>query len=170
MKNAILIVLLILSVLVVSGQEKEKKSRKEKKAEKNAELIEQTKNLVDSKNFVFVPRTANPMSGKAITLTGGYDLTLNNDSVTSYLPYYGRAYSAAYGVENPMRFNLPVSDYTSEKTKKGYEVRFSVKNANDLINLTFHIMETGSATLQVNSTNRQGISYYGVLETQLRKK
>lgn len=170
MKNAILFVVLIFSVTTVFGQDTEKKSRKEKKAEKEAALIEQTKNLVESKNFVFVPRTANPMGGRSVTLTTDFELTLTNDSVNSYLPYYGRAYSAAYGGESPMNFNLPTIDYSSEKTKKGYEVKFSVKNANDRINLTFQIMETGSTTLQVNSTNRQGISYFGVLEKKPEKK
>ena len=170
MKNTILAIILVFSVLAVSAQDNQKKSRKEKRAEKNAALIEQTKNLVESRNFMFVPRTANPMGGRTVNLTTDFELTMNNDSVSSYLPYYGRAYTAAYGGESPMNFNLPVNDYSSEKTKKGFEIKFSVKNANDLLNFTFQIMETGSTTLQVNSTNRQSISYFGSLEKKPEKR
>jgi hypothetical protein len=40
---------------------------------------------------------------------------------------------------------------------------FKTENKNDRLEYTFHIGETGSATLKVNSTNRQQISYYGDL-------
>ncbi len=170
MKNKVLIILLIFSVFAVNAQESGRKSRKERKAEKNAIQKEKISNLVEDKNFVFVPRTANPLSGTTVNLTTDFDLWFHNDSVNSYMPFYGRAYIAAYGGENPMNFISSVDDYSSEKTRKGYEVNFTVKNESDRLDFSFHIMETGLTTLQVNSTNRQSISYYGVLEEKESEK
>ena len=164
MKKLILTVIVFSLAFLVCAQDKEKKSRKEIKAEKNAKLIEETTKLVESKNFVFKARSANPMGARSVNLTTDYDVHIQNDSVYCYLPYYGRAYTAAYGGESPMNFQLPLTDYSSEKTKKGYNVKFTVKNGTDRINFSFQIMETGSTTLQVNSTNRQAISYFGSIE------
>lgn len=162
MKTTGLICMLILGVFLAGAQEK--KSTKQKKAEKQAMQIEQTRALVESNDFVFKARTANPMSGKTVNLTTEYDVAVRNDSVFCYLPYYGRAYIAAYGGESPMNFSLPVNDYTSVATKKGFRVNFFVRRGNDRIEFTFQIMKTGNTILQVNSTNRQSISYYGQLE------
>lgn len=170
MKNLLIIAILIFAMSLATAQETKKKSRKELRAEKNAILMEETTNLVESKNFVFKARSANPMGARSVNLTTEYDVTIQNDSVYSYLPYYGRAYSVAYGGESPMNFQLPFSDYSMEKTKKGYNVKFTVKKGTDRINFSFQIMETGSTTLQVNSTNRQAISYFGNIEKKEGKK
>ncbi len=164
MKKLIVAVLAFSFAFIANAQDTEKKSRKEIKAEKNAKLLEETTKLVESKNFVFKARTANPMGARSVNLTTEYDVTIQNDSVYCYLPYYGRAYSAAYGGESPMNFQLPVNDYSMEKTKKGYDVKFTVKRGTDRIDFSFRIMETGSTTLQVNSTNRQSIAYFGNIE------
>jgi hypothetical protein len=48
-----------------------------------------------------------------------------------------------------------------EKTKSGYDVHVKVQNVHDVIDLTFHISETGSTTVAAASINRQSISYTG---------
>ena len=169
MKKIILLVLILSCVTIINAQEK-KKSKKEIKAEKNAKLAAETTELINSKTFVFKARTAIPMGGRTVNLTTDYDVRVENDSVFSYMPYYGRAYTAAYGGESPMNFEAPILDYSSEKTKKGYQVKLVAKNKNDRIEFSFQIMETGSTTLVANSTNRQSISYYGMLVKKEEKK
>lgn len=165
MKIILFIGLFILSVTAAQAQESKKKSKKELKAEKKAQQIVETKALVESKSFIFAATNVNPMKGRSINLTSEYDVKIANDSIFSYLPYYGRAYTANYGgTESPMTFDSPADAYTMEETNKGYRVKVSAKNGNDRIDFTFHIFETGSTTLNVSSINRQAISYYGNLE------
>ena len=164
MKNLIIMVLLLISVSNLNAQETEKKSKKELKAEKEAKKIEEIKALVESKTFVFDARNANPMGGRTVTLTSEYDVKVTNDSIYSYLPYYGVAYTASYGgSDSPMNFKQPFETCDMEKTKKGYLVKVKVKNGNDMLDFSFHISETGTTTLSVSSVNRQAISYYGDL-------
>lgn len=165
MKKLALFAALALLFLSVQAQNSDKKSRKELKAEKKAQQIAEIKAIVENRNFVFNASTANPMSGSTVNLTTDYEMTIKNDSVFSYLPYYGVAHSgAAFGNNNsPMRFNKPIEQYSSEVTKNGYRVKFKVKNVNDVIDCTFHISETGSTALSVSSMNRQSINYSGDL-------
>ncbi len=171
MKNIIILAFLILAIISVNAQDSEKKSKKELKAEKNARLAEETKALVDSKTFVFDARTVNPMRGGTRTLTTQYEVRVENDSLFSYLPYFGRAYSVDYGsTESPMTFDSPIVDYSSKEAKEGYTIKIKVKKGSDNMDYTFQVSETGSTVLSVNSTNRQAISYYGEIKKKEEKK
>jgi hypothetical protein len=171
MKNIIILTFLMFSLISANAQDSKKKSRKEMKAEKNVKKAEETKNLVDSKTFVFDAKTVNPMGGTTRSITSPYDVRIENDSLFSYLPYFGRAYNVDYGnTESPMIFESPVKDFNAEKTKKGYTVKVKVKNGSDNLEYTFHVSETGSTMLSANSTNRQVITYYGELKKIEEKK
>lgn len=167
MRNIIVIIILIFSVITVNAQDQSKKSRKELRAEKKAQKAEEVKKLVDNKDFVFDARTAIPMQGGTVNLTTLYNVRLSNDSIFSYLPYYGVAYRVEYGsMESPVNFNAPIQEMNTEKTKDGYMVRVKVKNGMDNLDYRFNISETGMTTLAVNSTDRQLITYYGEINTK----
>jgi hypothetical protein len=172
MKTLMMMAILVICVLGVSAQETEKKSKKELKAEKEAKKIEETKALVESKMFVFDARTANPMKGRTMSLTTDYDVKITQDSIYSYLPYYGVAYTASYGgTDSPMIFDKPFDTINMEKTKKGYTIEVDVKNGNDKLDFSFYISENGTTTLSVSSTNRQSITYYGdIVKTDEKNK
>lgn len=163
MKNLLIISILIFSVIAVNAQDK--KTRKQKRAEKEAKLVEQTKKLIESKTWQFSATQMLPSKGRSRTLTDPYAVTLKDGNVDSYLPYFGTAYSASYGgSDSPMVFEAPMENYSQEEGKKGSVIiKFRAKNKNDTIDFTFTISPNGSASLSVNSTNRQHISYYGDL-------
>ena len=54
------------------------------------------KSIVESRTYSFIVQSATTQKGKTIHLTPGYGLILMNDSLSVYLPYYGRAYNAGY--------------------------------------------------------------------------
>ena len=158
---------LVLAFTLLAGhaQETEKLSRKERKALQEKQQIEEVKTLLNDKEYVFNPRTALPSGGRSRNLDGTFRAKISNNTIDCYLPFYGRAYSANYGSsEGPFTFTLPIEDYKMEDSKKGYKVEFNVKNQNDRITFLFQISETGTATLNLNSTNRQAISYHGNIE------
>ncbi len=165
MKSLLIALILLIPAFTIHAQETEKKSKKELKAEKEAKEMEDVKAMVDSKTFVFKARTVNPMKGRTINLTTDYDVKITGDSIFSYLPYFGVAYTASYGgTDSPMIFDKPFESCKSEKTKNGYLINVTAKNESDRLEYSFHISETGSTSLLVSSTNRQSISYYGDLE------
>ena len=162
MKNILIIGMLVLAFATANAQETKKLSRKEKKAARETLKIETTKTVLENKVYVFSATQVLPTGMRSKTLTSSYDVQIKNDTIICYLPYFGKAHTAAYGSNrSPMDFTQPIEDYKFEKTKKGYEIKFEASNNNDRLVFFFQIAETGSTSLSVNSTSRSTISYYG---------
>lgn len=165
MKIVIISVLLALSASFVYAQNSGNKSKKQLKAVKKAYQIEQIRTIVRSKNFVFKALTVVPKNERVKTLTSDFGIEVKNDSVYSYMPYFGNTYSRDYSSfkDSPMGFMQPIDSYKMERTRSGYVVRIKVKNQHDIIDLTFHISKTGNASVSASSINRQSISYSGII-------
>ena len=137
------------------------------KAEKKKQQAEKIRIIVaDSQHYVFVPQTAMPMSGGAKQLSYGYNLVISKDKLESYLPYYGRAYTADYGAtKSPLDFTSTDFAYTITNRKKGgWEVLIEIRDIKEANKMQLTIYDNGSATLQVMSNNRQPISFSGNVE------
>ncbi len=126
--------------------------------------------LVKSNSFKFVAQRANPLRGSLIDprilqLNGSYYLKVSKDTLNCYLPYFGVAQQAPYGSsENGIQFITTNFNYDKKQTGKSYEVTIVPKN-NDKANKMFlNISESGTATLNVNSNNRDAISFNGTIE------
>jgi len=146
------------------------KSRKERREERQEKRMEEVKNLVENKTFTFIPTHAMPLGGGSIQLSYTFEAEVRGDSIFSYLPFYGVAYHVKYGGRNsPFDFELPIENYEMEKVENGYRVKLEVKNKMDYITYSFHISQLGYSTLNVTSTNRQAISYYGRIEKPERE-
>lgn len=165
MKKYILFFMIVLASLGLHAQDKQKLSRKERRALEKEKITEKIKTLVEAQTFVFTPNQAIPVSMQAVNLSGIFSAQIKNDTIDCYLPFYGRAYTADYASQNgPFTFVLPIKNYNLEKTKKGYLVTFEVKNNMDNISFYFNIGTSAYTTLNLSSTNRQSMSYYGVID------
>jgi hypothetical protein len=123
----------------------------------------QVKSFIESKEFTFKARTVLPMTGGSRQLTTGYDMRFLGDSIVSYLPYFGRAYTATLGSESGgIEFTSTRFDYKAKPRKKGgWDVTIKPKDVKEVQEMDFTISDDGSASLRVTSTNRQPISFYG---------
>ncbi len=123
------------------------------------------KNLISSKNYLFVARTALPMGGRAINLTSPYDLRISGDTVASDLPYFGRAFVAPINPsEGGIRFTSTDFNYSVRDRKKGgWEIAILPKDLKDVRQMLLTVSESGYGTLQIISNNRQQISYNGFM-------
>ena len=121
------------------------------------------KALVDSQQYVFVAQTALPLSGHTRSLTPDYTLRVTKDAVVSTLPYFGQAYTAPLDPsKGGLDFKSSSFDYSvSDRKKGGWNITIKPKDNHDVQQLFLTISETGYASLQVNSTDRQGISFNG---------
>lgn len=119
---------------------------------------------ITSKHFVFKAQTVLPMSGTSRFLTSDYEVKLSGDSLTSYLPYFGRAYSVTYGERGGIDFTSTKFDYKIEPAKKGgWNVSIAPEDINNTQRFNFTISEDGYTYLQVFSTNRQPIAFNGYI-------
>lgn len=146
-----------------------------------------TAKIVAAKNYVFVATTAIPMNstemsnvlnkmngnatGGSINLTGSsYELKIMPDSIVSYLPYYGRSFTAPMNNdENGIKFTSTNFVYDVVKAKKGWQVTITIKDTKDSHRLNLSIGENGYATLNVNSNTKQSITFNGhIAEPKLK--
>jgi Domain of unknown function (DUF4251) len=123
------------------------------------------KRIVKSQNYVFVARMANPQIGSSRQLTTEYDVTVTPDTVVSFLPYFGRAYSAPINPsDGGIKFTSTKFDYQPSGDSKRWKITIKPKDAPEVQHLYLDIFDNGNATLQVISTNRQGISFDGYIK------
>ena len=75
---------------------------------------------IKSRDYIFYAQYATPQSGRQIPLTSNSTLTLKDDTLISYFPYFGRAYTAPVNPnENSIEFTSTKFSYTAKQTKKG---------------------------------------------------
>lgn len=137
------------------------------------EQQEKVAKLVGMQNFVFEATQANPQrisilnilpNGQQLrNLSSGYFLSVTKDSVKANLPFYGRAYTSNFNSDdNGIKFNTKDFNYHLKQKRKGiYEITIILNNVKSANELTLDITESGYATLQVQSINRDIISFYG---------
>lgn len=165
MKKVIFILISLFAFFSTNAQEIAKKSRKEIKTEKQLLKKEKVENLLSNKTFVFNATHALPMGGSSVNLNYSYNVEIENDTIVSYLPFYGVAHYVEYGGRNSgFDFTKPIKNYAFEKNDDGYLIEFEVSNKNDYFKFNFHISDLGFASLNVTSTNRQSISFYGTID------
>ena len=170
MKRIILFTLLITFFLPDIFAQEPEKSRKERREERQEKRMEEVKNLVENRTFAFIPTHAMPLGGGSIQLSYTFEAEVRGDSIFSYLPFYGVAYHVNYGGRNSaFDFSLPLENYEMEKDGNGYRIKLEVKNKMDYITYSLFVSELGYATLNVTSTNRQAISFYGRIEKPERE-
>ncbi len=164
MKRIILIS--VFNIFIFSGlMAQTPQSRSERRAEREENRIREVQEMLLNKSFVFIPTHAMPLGGGSIHLSYSFDAEIKGDSIISYLPFFGVAYRVDYGGrDTPFNFSLPFERYKMIKDGKGYQVNLEVKNKMDYISFMFQISELGYATLNITSTNRQAISFYGKIE------
>lgn len=90
-------------------------------------------------------------------------MRVSKDSLVTYLPYFGRAYSAPIGTsDGGFQFTSTDFAYSTEARKKGgWLIKIKPNDNRDIQQMFLTVTESGSASLQVTSTNRQPISYNG---------
>lgn len=135
------------------------------KAEQKAEKVRKVQECLRADSFAIEVSNAMTMGGHNVSLSPFYSLKVRNDSVFSYLPYYGRAYYVPYDGGQGLTFDTKMQGYTKTQgkgKKKGlYEIRFSARTAEDYYTFMLEVYENGSASIHVSSQNRQPIDYLG---------
>jgi hypothetical protein len=147
MKNLFLILLLIATVPVCA------------QTDRTAAI----KGLVDTKSYDFHATTATSMDGMVKSLTSDYLVKMTPDSITGFLPYFGRA-SAPTMDGDGINFSTKDYSYDSRPTKKGgWEITIRPKDdgKRSVSQLYFSIMSNGLTTIRVMAPNKDPITFDG---------
>ena len=124
-----------------------------------------TRQLLETKNFIFKAQTVNPQRGRLRQLTSEYDVVVTSDTVIAFLPFFGRAYTAPVNPsEGGIKFTSAKFDYSlAARKKKGWTLKIKPDDVNNVQDLYFTIFDNKRATLLVNSVNRESIVFSGYI-------
>lgn len=146
--------------LFVFAQPGDKEQAKEKKSD-------YIKSMINNKCYTIDVNRMIPMSGPTKALSSSYSLAIKGDSVISYLPYMGEAYSIPYGGGKGLNFEAPITDYSLKFDKKGTaKIKFKARTSEDNFSFYVQIFNNGSTSINITPQNRQSISFYGEMEEE----
>ena len=139
------------------------------RAQREREVAMQVEKALAERQYTISISMMFPRRGNAVSVTPDYSVQMKGDSLFSYLPYFGRAYSIPYGGGNGLHFAAPIKGYESAKGKNGRtQVTLLVENEGDRLTYNFEIFPNGHANVDVFSREREPINYSGDLEITQR--
>lgn len=156
--NLIFILTFVFISLNLAAQDSKKK--------KQEETAQQIQAAVEGGKFVFKAQSATPPKGRVIQLTSGYQLAVSPEEIIGELPYFGRAFSGGYrGSDGGIKFTSREFDYSVKPKKKGgWVIIIMPSDVSQIVKIFLSVTGGGYATLQITSTDRDAISYSGVIE------
>jgi hypothetical protein len=159
-KRVIMLIAVLIFNLAAMAQETRREQRKLREKEKSEEIAK----LIKEVDLRFIAQFAHPMGGGSIHLTSEYTLDIEENNVTAFLPFFGRAYFVDYGSrEGGIKFSEEAQSFEWEKDRHGYRAMMEVKTPKDIYSLNFSVTTSGYATLDISSNNRQSIRFSGIV-------
>lgn len=140
----------------------------DKQAEK--ERISQTvQRMLDNRSYQIDINYMIPLRGSARSVSS-YSITIDGNSIDSYLPYFGNATSVPFGGGEGLTFKAKIESYTDSGLKKDRRsINIKVKTAEDSFVYYLEIFDNGEASVSVQSLNRDDISFRGSLNLDYKK-
>lgn len=154
-----------LILLCLSGMFAMQSATAQSRSEKKAQTERNVREAINADHYKINVDYMQPMKGRSRALTSDHSIEIRNDSVFSYLPYFGVAYNVPYGGGKGLIFNAPITGYRKESLKKGKtRIDFKTGNEEDKYEYSLTIYSDGSANIHIQPMNRQAISYSGELD------
>ena len=137
----------------------------EEKAEQMAELSANVSNALNNRDYKIVIDRMYPMRSSSRHVSFGYSVEVRNDSLFSYLPYFGRAYNMPYGGGKGLNFSEAIGSYQEYMKRNGQRhIEIGVTNDEDTYLYTIEVFDNGSSSVEVRGRQRERISYSGHLD------
>lgn len=140
-------------------------TKRELKQQKKAKQEAFIKNLITQQQYTFSVNSATAYNGSTFRNVSEYELTIKNDSVFAYLPYFGRSFSADLTSDGGIDLECLMQNFKIKETKRRYEISFEAedgKRKNYDINLS--IGKSGFADLSIRPENKTVINYDGEIK------
>lgn len=132
-----------------------------------------TSDLINQQTYVFNAQSAMPPGPSPDRqLNGFYDLTVTKDSVISFLPFFGRAYTAPMDPsKGGIKFTSTKFEYKlTQKKKGGWTIVIKPQDTQEASQLILEVSQNGYASLQVIGNNRQPMIFNGRIDERKLKK
>lgn len=142
-----------------------------KKAAASIYDSKQITNAIDSSRWQFIAYQVSPQFGRVRQVNGLYNVSMRDNKLLVYLPYFGRATGGADIFSNRSPLDFTSAEFSPTVTKPSAdEWRIAIKpqDNREVQLMNFTLFSTGSASLNVVMTNRSAISFTGRVEPAKR--
>ena len=157
-RKKLFLILTLFQVLVVLGG----CVSSEERAAQKAEFAKKVKVALDKREYKISINRMLPMQGGSKNVSYGYSVEVRNDSLFSYLPYFGGAYEVPYGGGKGLSFDAPIVHYQETKAKNGSrQIAIELKNDEDNYTYSITVFDNGSSSIDVQARKRERISFTG---------
>jgi len=162
-KRFMLAASILLGALMVSCStmtQAEREAKKAKRAEYVSKVLDNRHYKIDI-NIMYTSRFGSKV------VRDNWSLEVRGDTLVSYLPYIGEAYSATFGINKGFNFTAPIKLYKDYIDKKGNRnIQLTTDNEEDVIDYHLEVMDTGNTFINVISRKRESISYSGEISEE----
>lgn len=149
-------------LLVVALATLEECATAEERAARAAEQAARVKVALTEKRYKIMVERMYPMRGGSKNVSSNYSVEVRNDSLFSYLPYFGRAYQVPYGGGKGLNFTERIGSYRESQGKHGQRhIEIDVRNDEDTYLYTIDVYDNGNSDIEVQPRQRERISYSG---------
>ena len=157
MKSLLSLVLLVVALMALEGC-----ATAEERAARAAEQAARVKVALTEKRYKIMVERMYPMRGGSKNVSSNYSVEVRNDSLFSYLPYFGRAYQVPYGGGKGLNFTERIGSYHESQGKHGQRhIEIDVRNDEDTYLYTIDVYDNGNSDIEVQPRQRERISYSG---------
>lgn len=139
----------------------------EERAARAAEQAAKVTKALEARDYKIAVNRMYPMKGSSKSVSYGYSVEVRNDSLISYLPYFGGAYNVPYGGGKGLNFSERIGSYReSQKNSGERQIEINVTNEEDTYIYLIKVFSNGNSSIDVTSRQRDHISYSGELEVK----
>ena len=157
MKSLLSLVLLVVALMALEGC-----ATAEERAARAADQAARVKVALTEKRYKIMVERMYPMRGGSKNVSSNYSVEVRNDSLFSYLPYFGRAYQVPYGGGKGLNFTERIGSYRESQGKHGQRhIEIDVRNDEDTYLYTIDVYDNGNSDIEVQPRQRERISYSG---------
>jgi hypothetical protein len=126
------------------------------------ELAARVAERVASGHYIVDAEVMTPVRGRPRTLNYPWNVEVAGDTVRSYLPYVGEAYTPIMGRQTGLDFEAPIRDYSVVQGRRGsVEVSFWTQTDEDRYDYRITIWPGGGAYLRVGPDRKSAVMFDG---------
>ena len=161
MKKLFYILAMSLAVYACSTMSKAEREARDAKV---AAFVEKALEL---REYTIDVDRAYPNGGRTMNLSAGYYFKVKNNTVESYMPYFGRAFGVPYGGGKGLDFTAPIKSYNATAEKNGgNKITIEVDNDEDSYSFELEIFSNGRTSIYVSPVKREPINFSGWVKVE----
>lgn len=157
-------ILPFLAALLLAGGCGVLRETREERQAREAQEAQMVYDAVTAGHFTIDINHMYPLRGMGRAVSS-YSVKVEDGILHSYLPYFGEVWRVPYGGGHGLHFDAEIGHYSVARAgDDSYEVRLYVETDEDEHLYLFRIFGNGRTSLDVQSRNRQRISYSGIMD------